>query len=474
MEIAFADAPPGIGGSREQERKLTFLQSSMRRVFGADRRLRGLLRGSALVMAIQVFGIGLAYAMQVLVARRAGAFQFGLFAYAWTWMNLVFLVAPFGLNELVLCLIPSYATRGQWPLLRGLLVRAPMLVLCLAGVAGSVAVGVLLLLGDRLGDHYRLPLLLTFVATPLFGLLAFLQGVGRAFGGACLAFLPRLIGLPGAVLLTVGGFALAGKTPDAIHILVVTVAATAALVGVQAMLLARAMPTEAKRCIAKGATRDWLAQAMPLLFITLCFGLLTHCDLLIVGLFLSAEDVAIYQAASRTAALISFPLFALNALVAPMIARLHAEDRLRDLEHSVSIATQAVFWPSVGLALLAILGSRYILGVFGTSFEAGQVVLTILVLGHLVNVGTGPVSYLMTMTGHHGSCAVVWGSTVAAQLALNLLLIPKLGTVGAATGTTLATCFATLSLTILVKRRLNVSAHALVALRATLAKAIRV
>jgi O-antigen/teichoic acid export membrane protein len=183
--------------------------------------------------------------------------------------------------------------------------------------------------------------------------------------------------------------------------------------------------------------------------------------------------VAIYQAASRTAALISFPLFAMNALVAPMIARLHAENRLRELERSVAIATQAVFWPSLVAALAAIVGGRFLLGIFGAAFEDGQLALTILVLGHVINVGSGPVSYLMTMTGHQDRCAMVWAATVVAQFVLNLVLIPRLGIVGAAAGTTLATCFVTISLTILVKRRLNMSAHALVAIRETLAKATR-
>jgi O-antigen/teichoic acid export membrane protein len=452
---------------------LKFLRPVLIRVLGDDRGLTALFRGSALVMATQVFGIGLAYAMQVVIARCAGPFQFGLFAYAWTWMNVIFLVAAFGLNESALRLIPSYSTRGQWSLLRGLVVRGPAMVLALGGIAGSIAVGILLLLGTRLGDHYRVPLLLTFAATPLFGLLAFFQGVGRALGGVLIAFLPRLIGLPGVVILAVGGFAIAGKIPDATEILVVTVAAAAVLVLIQATSLVRGLPAEAKRIVAVSPVREWLNLSLPFLFIAVCFGLLTHCDLLMVGLFLSASDVAIYQAASRTAALISFPLFAMNALVAPMIARLHAENRPRELERSVAITTQAVFWPSLIAALAAIAGGRFLLGIFGAAFQDGHLALTILVLGHVINVAAGPVSYLMTMTGNQGRCAIIWAATVSVQFVLNLVLIPQLGIVGAAAGTTLATCFVTISLTILVKRRLNISAHALVAMRETFAKATR-
>ncbi|MBK8176686.1 MAG: oligosaccharide flippase family protein [Rhodospirillales bacterium] len=449
------------------------LRRLLDRALGNDQRLSTLFRGSALVMATQIAGIGLAYAMQVIVARWAGAFEFGIFAYAWTWMNLIFLVAAFGLNESALRMLPTYAAHSEWSKMRALVVRGPMLVLTLGSMAGATAVVGLALLGNHVGEHYRVPLMLTFAAAPFFGLLAFFQGVGRALGGVFAAFLPRYIGLPALVLLAVGAIVVYGRTPDAALLVMVTVSAAAVLAIVQGVTLIRELPAEARRVRSISPVGDWMRLSMPFLFIAVCFGLLTHCDLLMVGFFLSATDVAIYQAASRTAALVSFPLFALNALVAPMIARLHAEKRLEDLQRTVTMATQVVFWPCLVGAVIAILGGRYILGIFGTTFESGHMVMSILVLGHLINVGTGPVSYLMTMTGNQDRCAVVWASTVVGQFAINLLLIPHLGLIGAAIGTTLATSFLCVSLTILVRQKLNIRAHAFVPVCQTFARAIR-
>jgi hypothetical protein len=95
---------------------LKSLRPSIIRTLGGDCRLTAVLRGSALVMAIQVLGIALTYSMQVVIARCAGPFEFGVFAYAWTWMNVLFLVAAFGMNESALRLMPSYSARSEWPL----------------------------------------------------------------------------------------------------------------------------------------------------------------------------------------------------------------------------------------------------------------------------------------------------------------------------------------------------------------------
>lgn len=450
------------------------LRATLRRITGAEGRLSSLFRGSALVMATQIAGIGLAYAMQVAVARWAGAFEFGLFAYAWTWMNLIFLVAAFGLNESALRLIPLYSSHAQWGKLRGLVIRGPAVVFGLATLAGLAGAGALLILGDRVGEPYRLPLLLTFTASPLFGLLAFFQGIGRALGGVMTAFLPRYIGMPAIVLTAVGAIVLSGGVPDATRLIEITIGAGALLVLVQGVLLLRDLPAEAKGISSVAPTAEWMRLSLPLLFIAVCFGLLTHCDLLLVGALLSAEEVALYQAASRTAALVSFPLFALNALVAPMIARLHAEGRIAELQRSVSLATQMVFWPSLIGALLAVAGGRYILGIFGPAFTAAHLALGILIVGHLVNVAVGPVSYLMTMTGNQHRCAGIWAATVVLQVALDLILIPRWGIEGAAIGTACATTFLGLALTILVKRRLDISAHAFVPVWRTLSRAVRI
>lgn len=216
------------------------LRATVERLLGTDR-LGSLFRGSALVMLTQVAGIGLAYLMQVVIARWAGPFAFGVFAYAWTWMNLIFLVAACGLNDAALRLIPAYATQTEWAKLRGMVIRGPAVVAALGAAAGLCGALVIFLLGDHIGEHYRTPLLWTFCAAPLFGLLAFYQSVGRALDRVFAAFLPRYIGLPALVLLAVGGFAMLGRAPDAEHLVAATVAAAAGAGGKPAPRLAQAV-----------------------------------------------------------------------------------------------------------------------------------------------------------------------------------------------------------------------------------------
>ena len=85
---------------------------------------------------------------------------------------------------------------------------------------------------------------------------------------------------------------------------------------------------------------------------------------------------------------------------------------------------------------MILFGDR-ILGLFGAEFVAARWSMTVLILGQLVNVGSGSVGYLMGMTGHHRQSAFVLGCSAVLNIILNAILIPIFGIMGAAIATAL-------------------------------------
>ena len=69
---------------------------------------------------------------------------------------------------------------------------------------------------------------------------------------------------------------------------------------------------------------------------------------------------------------------------------------------------------------------------FAPSFEAAQSALTILFAGGLVNAFIGSVCYLLTMSGKYLAAMVIFRFTLLLSRTSNLVLIPRLGTVGGA------------------------------------------
>jgi O-antigen/teichoic acid export membrane protein len=76
-----------------------------------------------------------------------------------------------------------------------------------------------------------------------------------------------------------------------------------------------------------------------------------------------------------------------------------------------------------------------LLHVFGRSFTAGDTALLVLAAGQLVNAGAGPTGALLTMTGRQKWELANTLSMVAFNFVLNLILIPRMGVIGAAIAT---------------------------------------
>lgn len=157
-----------------------------------------------------------------------------------------------------------------------------------------------------------------------------------------------------------------------------------------------------------------------------------YLDLLILGHFRSAAEVGIYGAASRIVTVGTFALQAVRLAIAPHIsAMLTRQDRegARALYQTATWWLMAISWP-VFLALATF--APLVLGVFGPEFVAGQTALLILSLAMLVNLGTGNVSMVLLMGGKSGWQLLNQGVSLAANIALNLWLIPRHGMNGAA------------------------------------------
>ena len=177
---------------------------------------------------------------------------------------------------------------------------------------------------------------------------------------------------------------------------------------------------------------------------------------MILGLFATATDVGVYTAAARTALLTRFLLLANSAVAAPRFAALHAANDREGVARLAVRSTILTTVSSVPLLLIFIVFPEKILSLFGPQFEAGAQALIILSAGQFVNAMTGPVGYLLNMSGFHrieGRIAVV-GALMTAGLCF--VLIPIWGLLGAAAANAIATGTCNLLRVYFAKSRLGI------------------
>ena len=395
--------------------------------------LATLARGAGIAFVIQATGTGLKYLTQVLLARWMGATEYGVYAYAFTWANLLSVFATLGFTSGALRFVPEYLATKDWARLRGFIRRVRQLV-AVAGITVAIIGGAALML-FRPPGMYTSALLMGMALAPMLALASVQREMVRGAKRIAMAFAPSMLLQPLVVLLT--AFLMLKALGVLTGVVVIGAFALALLfvLSVQNWGIVRAIPREAALSPPRYETSGWLRVSFPLLLVSGSLIVLNQADILMVGFFLGPKQAGIYTAATKTAALVSFVLIAVNAIAAPMISELHVKGDREKLQEMVNASARWMFWPSLGATLGLILFGGAILGFFGSEFAAGYWTLVLLTLGQLVNASVGPVGYLMGLTGHHDLSAWVYGLSALVNVGLNALLVPMWGQVGAAFAT---------------------------------------
>ena len=96
-----------------------------------------------------------------------------------------------------------------------------------------------------------------------------------------------------------------------------------------------------------------------------------------------------------------------------------------------------------------------LLDLFGDGFASGYDVMFILAVGMLARAAVGPAERLLNMLGERKQCAVIYAGAFAVNLALCVILIPRIGIEGAAAATSIAIVCESIALYVVAKRRLG-------------------
>ena len=155
-------------------------------------------------------------------------------------------------------------------------------------------------------------------------------------------------------------------------------------------------------------------------------------DVLLIGSMRSTGEAGIYAAVGRLATVGVFAIEAVRLAIAPAISGMLARDDREGAQELYRVGTWwlvAISWP---LYLTMGIFAPVVLGLFGPEFVRGQDALLVLSVAMLVSVGTGNVTVMLLMGGKS-----VWNlsntiMSLGVNITLNLLLIPRLGMVGAA------------------------------------------
>lgn len=411
-----------------------------------------------MAFVIQGSGALLQLATDILAARLLGATPFGLYTLVSAWIYVLSLLGALGLNFLLLRFVPTYLAQQDWGCLHGLLRRcthwAGLSILTIIALGAAI----LTLSQAYIGLDTVVAFSIALMIIPLQIYSSLRQAILRGFHKIGRALSPEFVLRPLLFMVFLLATTLYGRSLDAVLTLALYGCAAFCAFAVGAVWQYQCTPALTRQTLPIYHDRYWLETAMPLLLIIGLNLISSRIDVIMLGFLANAEQVGIYSAASRIADVVIFGLVATNAVVAPMIARLHATRQHDELQKIVHLAGQGIALFTLPVAAVIILFGHEILTIFGSGFSAGYTVLVILLCGQIVNALAGPVGHLMMMTGHQVKAAQMVGASALLNLTLNGLLIPRFGVLGAGLATAISTAAWNLLMLRFVAAELNIHA----------------
>lgn len=426
-----------------------------------DSDLIGVLRGAGVFFVIRAGGGLLLYVSQILLAQWVGVEEFGLFSYAWAWTYLLAILASLGLPNGSLRFIPQYRAHGDgrnlwrftcWSWLAALAAGAIVMV------AGWLVLG---LGADAMAPAERAAFQIAFLAIPVLS-VSVLQGqMARALGHIVLAFGPPQLARP--VLFIGFGFACLALdgSPQATTFLLMTTAAFLVVTVVQGWRVFALIGAESRRharpdTVSEAGSRHWLRTSLPMLAFSGAQIALTESGIIMVGLLLEPEEVAIFAAAARTATLLTMVTTAIDTMTVPKIAALHAGSQRTAIDLMLRRTILAAFLLALAMFLFIAGGGEFILGLFGDGFTRGYGTLLILAGGIVVSAALAPVPAILNVTGSQDVVTVLSLTALALNVLLNVLLIGQFGLLGAALAQAITVVMLRAALLGVLRRRLGV------------------
>lgn len=418
-----------------------------------------LLRGGIGSIAVKIASTGLAFAVAVVLARVLGPEGYGIYAYAFALISLLAIPAQFGLPNLVIRETAKAQANEDWGLMRGIWHWA-------TGMAGAISLALALIAGglawvfaDRFSEAQLATIAWGLLLVPFMALTAVLgaavRGLSHVIAGQFSENLLRPLLL---VVFLLGLLVLSGtiETPSSAMMMHAAAAAFGLIVGWH--ILRRLMPLAAKGVPNfRYDTRIWVKAAFPLAAVSSIHILNRTTDMLIIGIFLPAEDVGYFRVAVQVALVIAFASEALNFVIGPQFAKSFASNNPQRSKNIVrfSIIISASF--SIIVGLLVIFNSNIIIAtLFGEEYGKGATILEILSVGQIVTSSFGVCGLLLSIAGHERVVAQTLIFSVVINIVFNILLIPTYGTAGAALSTVLASIFWVIILLNLTRKRIMI------------------
>lgn len=416
-------------------------------------------KGGVIIFIGTLVGGFMGFVLHIVLSRSLGAEKYGLYSLGLSIFIIAHTVLLLGLRNGILRFAAIHKGQNDIGRLRGVILFSLILVTILSiFVCGILYFSADFLANFLFGKPKLASVLRVFFATlPFYNIAMLCCYAIQAFQKMLPYIALRNIFQPAVNLIIVAALVLTGlQLTDALYAFLVT----AVLLAVSGLYgLSRVFPKLISDVTPIIQVRQLLRYSIPVLFIGVCYILLSSIDKVMLGSLSTSSNVGIYSIAAKVAIQIKIVLSCVNAAFAPIIADLNNKGHFDQIESLFKTSTRWIFTLVLPLNVICTLFSKEIMAIFGSEFAGGWLVLVILATAYLVAAMTGSVGVMLNMSGKQDIELINTVSMVGLNIVLNIWLIKAYGIAGAAIATSISITLINIIKLVEVKIFLNIQPY---------------
>jgi len=189
----------------------------------------------------------------------------------------------------------------------------------------------------------------------------------------------------------------------------------------------------------RSVARELLFFSLPVLGSSILWRIMTWMDTLMLGYFVASDRVGLYNGAVPLAHLLPVVLGSFMFLYLPLASQFYARNQKEELKRIYQVLAKWIFIIALPVFLILLLFPEAVLGfIFGTAYIEAAGALQVLAIGYFILVCFGINTHTLTVMGR--TRFVMWSTLIGVvpNIVLNILLIPRMGILGAAIATAFA------------------------------------
>ncbi len=376
-----------------------------------------ILKKSSTLMIARIIGGGMAFAVNIMIARWFGADALGEFALCMAVASLIAVLLPAGMQAVAVMFVSQYKAKKQFGLIRGYVRAGYSHIAAMSLIGGGLLAIAVVGLSDHL--HTRITLISTFafLIAPALALINFNCGALTGLKQQQLGLLPDLLVKPGLMFVAIAALGLiaGGAT---MPVIMITICACMWLTALGQLLLMLRYVRLTDAAVDDSGKPAWRKVSLPWIAITLMWDYFIELHLILAGLLMAPGQIGLLHICFRLRVLAAFGIRALYSLVMPDIYAAEAKGDQAGLERAIAKANFLAVGYSLGVCGALLVLGELILALVNESFRTGYLMLLLICASMIPRAVFGPTTAVMSMKGLQ--VPVVW--ILAAGIILSLLL----------------------------------------------------